>query len=63
MAIQTRKDGSEEIRVSRGDYKGSEYIHIRKFFRAESGEFFPTKKGITFPSEFLDDLRFELEKV
>lgn len=51
ISIRTKSD-KEEIRVERSDYKGRDYMSVRKWFRADSGDWLPTKKGITFEVEY-----------
>jgi hypothetical protein len=46
-----------KIIVSIVDIKGVERIDIRTNFMAESGEWFPTKKGVTIPMAQKDEFR------
>ena len=41
--------GDEEIRIAVKEFKGKAYVDIRTFWSDESGQFRPSKKGITVP--------------
>jgi len=59
-----KKNDTEEIRISVREYKNRFYLDLRLFFQPkESGEYVPSKKGITIPVEFLSQLKDGLEKV
>lgn len=38
-----------EIRVTINEFRGSQYIHIRKYFMDFYGDWVPTKDGISMP--------------
>jgi hypothetical protein len=69
MAIRTReasadgKYGAEEIRAERSEYNGRSYVNIRKWFQGKDGEWYPTKKGITFLDEHLFAVQQELDQL
>jgi hypothetical protein len=42
------------IRISR--FKDRDYLDIRNFYEDDSGEWKPTRKGVSVPVEFYDDL-------
>ena len=51
------KSGNSIIKIQKIKYNEIEYIDIRKFYRElESGEWKPTKKGITFKPELRDEI-------
>jgi hypothetical protein len=57
-----KKSETEEVRVSLRQYKEKTYLDVRVFFYSERDqEFRPTKKGVTFGTEFLGQLRSGLE--
>jgi hypothetical protein len=39
----------EQIRLTLNDFKGQEYIHIRKYYLDFDEQWVPTDKGISFP--------------
>ena len=44
------------IRVQKTNFKGVDYIDIRKFYKNENEEWKPTKKGVTFSPELKDQI-------
>lgn len=62
MIHSFKRSETEEVRVSLREYKEKTYLDIRVFFYSERDrEFRPTKKGVTFATEFLGQLRSALE--
>ena len=52
-----KKSETEEVRLTRRDYKEKSYLELRLFFRAEGmEEFRPTRKGLTLPIELAPEL-------
>ncbi len=48
---QVQKNTSELIKISIEEYNGHEFIDLRVYFDSGSGEYLPTKKGITLNCE------------
>ncbi|MDP2629281.1 MAG: transcriptional coactivator p15/PC4 family protein [Candidatus Harrisonbacteria bacterium] len=47
-----KKSETEEVRLTLRNFKGKAYLDLRLYFRAEgTGEFAPTRKGLTFVAE------------
>ena len=46
-----------------GDYKGNEKIDLREFIKLENGKEIPSKKGISFNSEWIDRFIKMVEKL
>ena len=44
------------IRICKGEFGGYEYGEIRQYIRDKNGLFNPSKKGLTFSSDLLDEL-------
>ncbi len=45
------------IRVQKNNFKGVDYIDVRKFYlKEETGEWLPTRKGISIPLEITADV-------
>ena len=61
MKMDIQKNSLERIRIQRSEYKGHELIDIRVYYEAENGEWKPTKKGITFKVELIDEIISALE--
>lgn len=38
-----------QLRVTLGEFKDVEYLHIRKYFLDYSGEFLPSSEGVSMP--------------
>jgi hypothetical protein len=55
MIIGEIPKGADKIIVSVKEFKGKQYIDIRTFFENDQGEMVPTKKGISFTPENLDE--------
>jgi len=52
------------IKVQKVNYKGRDYIDIRKFYQDyETGEWRPTPKGISFDPEILQEIIKALQKL
>lgn len=56
MATQSvrwiKKNENEKIRIAMLDYRGSEFVDIRLFFKMRD-KFLPTRKGIVIPMGLL----------
>lgn len=39
-----------QYRLTISEFKGIEYLHIRKYFLSYEGEYVPTKEGATIPA-------------
>ena len=46
--------GNNLIRVQKTNFKGKDYIDIRKFYQDENEEWKPTRKGVTVPIDFAE---------
>lgn len=57
------KVGKGLIRVQKTNFKGKDYIDIRKFYQDENEEWKPTRKGVTFPPELKDQLTKALQEL
>jgi len=58
------KYGKSVIRVQKTIYKEKTYLDIRKYYLEEdSGEFKPTRKGITIPIELAENVEMAIDEV
>ena len=58
------KYGKSVIRVQKTIYKEKTYLDIRKYYLEEdSGEFKPTRKGITIPIELVEEVKTAISDV
>ncbi|MCX5815862.1 MAG: transcriptional coactivator p15/PC4 family protein [Proteobacteria bacterium] len=62
MQIGEIDKGKDKIIVTVKEFKGKQYIDIRTFFENDDGEWIPTKKGISFTPENLDEAIKLLQK-
>ena len=53
---EIQKNARERIVVSTDNFKGRVVCSIRVYFEPEPDKWAPTKKGITFSSNFLPDI-------
>ena len=65
IIAQFEKNATEVVRVSLTEYRGRKLIDIRVYYD-DSGEYRPTKKGVSLSVDVYPDLKralLELEKV
>jgi len=51
------------VRISENEYRDRKYIDIRQYYKDREGEFRPTKKGVTFSPDLLDDVIESLQEI
>src|SRR5271154_1247184 len=57
LIATVRKNAREEIRITRGDFKGFDVVGVRVWFQdRESGEMRPGKDGLAFRAELVDEI-------
>ena len=56
MEIGELQKGKDKIIIALKEFKGKEYIDIRTHFENNDGDWIPTKKGVTFSPENLDEM-------
>ena len=56
MEIGELQKGKDKIIIALKEFKGREYIDIRTHFENSDGDWIPTKKGVTFSPENLDEM-------
>lgn len=61
--IEIKKNALDIIRIQRTKYKGHDLIDIRVYVEDRNGEKIPTKKGITFKVELLDEIIEALKEI
>ncbi len=56
--------GKNVIRVQKSEYKGYEFLDVRKFYKdEETEEYKPTKKGIAIPLDVADEVADAIKEV
>jgi len=61
MDIQKKKN--EIIRIERKSYNDFKYIDMRIFFLGDQDKWLPTKKGVTFSPNLINEVIDTLKKV
>jgi hypothetical protein len=56
MLIGEIQKGTDKIMVTVKEFKGKTYVDIRTYFENDQGEMVPTKKGVSFSPENLDEI-------
>jgi len=57
------RSATEQVQVSLSKYKGKNYADIRIYYKADDGEYRPTKKGITVSPTQLPELGEAIRKL
>jgi hypothetical protein len=57
------RSATEQVQVSLSKYKGKTYADIRIYYKADDGEYRPTKKGITVSPAQLPELGEAIRKL
>ncbi len=61
---KTDSNSNERIRVALRSFQETQFLDIRKFYKSEeSGEYFPTRKGLAIPLNLIPQLKEALVKV
>ena len=55
--ISEKESGDEQVRLTINEFKGVEYIHLRKYYLDFDGDFKPTKDGVAMPLTFENSRR------
>ncbi len=50
------KSKTQKIIVSKGEFRGREFVDLRIYYQAEKDDYRPTKRGIAIPPERLDEV-------
>ena len=58
-----KNDRGEMVRIVREDYRGTDLVNIRVWYRADNGEMRPSKTGITINGNQIDQLIEALQAV
>ena len=58
-----KNDRGEMVRIVREDYKGTDLVNIRVWYRADNGEMRPSKAGIAIKGSQIDQLIEALQAV
>ena len=50
--VSENVNGTEQIRLTINEFRGVEYIHLRKYYLDFEGDFKPSKDGVAMPLDF-----------
>ena len=50
--INQNAEGTEQGRLTINEFRGIEYLHLRKYYLDFDGDFKPTKDGVAMPLDF-----------
>lgn len=53
---EIQKNSTEKIRVTVSEHKGYKFLDVRVYYEDDSGEWRPTKKGITVSKDNIETL-------
>lgn len=56
IIADVQRSETEVIRISTREYKGVPYVDLRIFFKDKTGEYRPTKKGLTVRKEQIHEI-------
>jgi len=57
------KNALEEVRASLSTFRGKQYLDLRVYYKADDGEYKPTKKGLTLSPDLLGELEEAIKRL
>lgn len=63
MRIEIERSPTERLIIESSEYKGHDLVTLRIYFLSREEEWLPTKKGVTFKREQLDEVLESLKKI
>jgi len=63
MRFELERSPTERLIVEATEFKGHELVGLRIYFLSKEDEWLPTKKGVTFRRDQLDEVIGYLEKI
>lgn len=63
MRFELDRSQTEKLIIEDSEYKGHQLVSLRIYFLSENEEWLPTKKGVTFKREQLDEVIGMLAKI
>ena len=60
---EIQKNKTETIVISEKEFRGNNYIDIRVFYRDDSEELKPTKKGVMIKKDLLAELKEAINSI
>ncbi|MEW6050702.1 MAG: transcriptional coactivator p15/PC4 family protein [Candidatus Zixiibacteriota bacterium] len=63
MRFELERSKTEKLIIEDNEFKGRQLVTLRIYFLADNNEWLPTKKGVTFRREQLDEVLDALHKI
>lgn len=63
MRFEIERNETERLMIEDSEYKGHQLVSMRIHFLSKEDEWLPTKKGVTFKREQLDEVIGMLQKI
>jgi hypothetical protein len=63
MRIEIERNPTERLIIENSEYKGHDLVSLRIYFLSKEEEWLPTKKGVTFRSDQVDEVLDALTKI
>ena len=63
MRTELERSPTEKLIIESSNYKGHDLVTLRIYFLSKEEEWLPTKKGVTFRRDQLDDVLDALNKI
>lgn len=63
MRIEIERNPTERLIIEDSEYKGHQLVSLRIYFLSKEEEWLPTKKGVTFRQDQLDEVLDALGKI
>ncbi len=63
MHFELERSPTEKLVIENSEYKGHDLVSLRIYFLSNEEEWLPTKKGVTFRREQLDEVLDALNKI
>lgn len=63
MRFEFERSATEKLVIEDTEYKGRHLVTLRIHFLSDNQEWLPTKKGVTFKREQLDEVLDALNKI
>ena len=63
MKFELERSETERLIVESSEFKGRELVSLRIYFLSKEDEWLPTKKGVTFRRDQLDEILGFLQQI
>ncbi len=63
MRFELERSPTEKLVIESSEYKGHDLVSLRIYFLSNEEEWLPTKKGVTFRREQLDEVLDALNRI